>query len=237
MVGVGLPGGKSVNGTLQVEPGFDLDGGTIKVSLGSTLSLRGTPDRPVRLRNVRIEPHFHANVKAEYVVFDDCTFVKGPGNYDNAGNTTHWELSHCVLHQSNFHKFNRTDFGVHIERCAFVNCTVPPRRWSTANEKNPDMAKLAGAKWSAITECDFYHCEIGLPSLWMTRHCNFFDCRVTDKGEFAGKSDLTVELGLAGGDDHALIDAAKAGTSATDAGHVKYAAASAPFDNEIGLGK
>ena len=111
-------GGDWVGGSVRVDPGFYLQGGTLTASAGS-LQLNGTFKEPIVLKNVQIVCEYGAEIKSTYTVFDHCTFSKGGSFHWNGGYSAKWEMTDCYFTGSNFQSLSRMDYGIKLRKVHF----------------------------------------------------------------------------------------------------------------------
>jgi hypothetical protein len=221
-------GGTWSAGDVVAEPGFILVGGVITAS-GGSINFQGTPDNPVILKGVRIECEYTASIKAENTIFQGCIFWKAGAWYWNSGYSAKFELKGCVLDRCAFSSLARMDYGIKFEGCDFRECQLPERHWGFQNSERPsdDGAALARAEWSEIKDCGFYKCKVAPSAIWMTQRCDFSDCEVTNRDDFASKTDLPVEVGVSPA-GAAFIDELVKNTSHSGSGTVRYVRKAAP---------
>jgi hypothetical protein len=82
--------------TLHFGPGADVRGGTIPSGKTFHVDIAGTADNPVILRHITFDQDLGGGFKAQYAIFDDCTFHKTGAWYANGGFSSKWEFSNCV---------------------------------------------------------------------------------------------------------------------------------------------
>ncbi len=214
-------GGESITSHIDVHAGSHLDGGTIVVSQG-ILSFKGAPDRPVILRGVHIECEYTGEIKAQYTIFEDCTFTKTGSYRWDAGYSAKWDFADCLLLNSNFAALTRMNYGIKLVRCSMAHCTVPPRALTEAPED--DAAKRYREEWNQVEDCDFYGCELSVSALWMTRSCNLYLSQVIEPATFFSKSDLDVQL-AAPPEEADVIQDAISKTDGRGTGKLRYSLA------------
>lgn len=215
-------------GKVTAAAGFILEGGTIHVARGE-LQLSGQPDRPVILRKVAISSELGCTVRARHVVFEDCTFSKGGRTFSANGFSSKWAFEDCLLRNSNFAVLKRTDFGLQIRRCSFVDCSLPPRALiDKSGDAEVDAAEIVKLDQNEVASCDFYRCRVAASATWYMRSCNLYDCSVSQPATAAVKTDLAVTIGVGPGDEGTAATL-KSKTTVTGSGKIGYAAASSPF--------
>lgn len=214
-------GGKSFAGNLTVQPGFHLTGGVLRASAGSIV-FKGTADRPIVLSGVRIQCEYNLTIKAEHTVFDACTFEKAGWYCSPSGSNSKWAFTDCVLDRCEFPYFGRMDYGLKLSRCDFLQCHFPERHWGYQNIEKPsdDGASLVRSEWSDITNCSFFNCRVAPSVVWVTKGCDFSDCQVTGKDEFASRTSLDVAFGVPAGDPFAALLASD--TTHSGEGTIRY---------------
>lgn len=218
-------GGNWLAANVTVEPGFVLNGGTIRVSGGSH-SFKGTAEKPCILRDLKIECEYTGTVSAEYTIFEDCTLAKGGSYHWNDGYSSKWALQDCLLFRSSFADLSRMDYGIKVLRCDLYRSKLSGRDWGYLKTEtiNDDGAQRSRGDWSRVDECNLYNCDLSVSSVWMVQKCNLFGCRVVDPATFLSKTNLQVELGLRP-PEKSLLDDLSAKTSDGGSGRVSYSRA------------
>jgi TolB-like protein len=181
------------NVTLRIGPGTDVRGGSIS-GLGSLhYDLAGTADRPVILRHVEFQQTWGGNFKAQYAIFDDCTFRKTGAWYDKAGFTAKWTCEHCVFRGGDpFKKITHADYGIKFTDCAFVGVTLPEIVVPTPKDKPRDDRVALRADWRLIDHCRFDACTVPQTVFWCATASNYDRCRFPPGRPF--ESDTPTEI-------------------------------------------
>lgn len=216
-------GGQWIGANVTAEPGFMLSGGVIRAS-GGTVTFKGTAEKPVVLKGVRIECEYTATIKAEHTIFVGCTFTKAGNWFWNDGYSSKWEFANCLLLDSHFERLTRMDFGIKWMGCTFCDCRWPRRNWGYRKEEGPEESGSVRSEWSNMRDCDFYQCELSVSAIWPTENCNFIACRVGENDDFTSKANFPVVLGLAA-NDRLLVELG-AKTAHLGTGKITYARAS-----------
>ena len=86
--------------SLRIGSGADVRGGTILANKFLHIEITGTPEKPAILRHVEFQQELGGSFKAEYAIFDDCTFHKAGSWYSKSGYSSKWEFDKCILRGS-----------------------------------------------------------------------------------------------------------------------------------------
>jgi tetratricopeptide (TPR) repeat protein len=190
--GYTIEGTATLNGkSITVKSGFVLDGGTIDLDEG-TMDLQGTSDRPIIFRNVHVVVELGGALKANFAVFEDCTFSKGGGWY--SWYSSKWMFTDCLLRRSNFVALTGVDFGVQIKGCAVLECKLPQR--PLCGDPPGDAAAAYNDGWNAVEENGFVKCEVAPSFTWMTKRCYFSQCTVKGWDNYNSTTDLQVLMSV-----------------------------------------
>jgi len=183
--------------TIAVAPGFVLNGGSIFVGVGSTLELHGTAEHPVIFRKVNLSADLNGAVKAQFAIFEDCTFAKGGGWF--AYYNSKWIFSDCLLIRSNWKGLSGMDYGLRVTGCIFDQCKLPPRY--VGDDKIEDKARKYRDQWNQVDHNFFDHCDIAPSFAWCTNLCAFADCNVTGWDTYRSVNELRVNMAVQSGTD------------------------------------
>jgi hypothetical protein len=176
--------------TIAVAPGFVLNGGSIFVGGGSTLELHGTAERPVIFRKVKLSADLNGSVKAQFAIFEDCTFSKGGAWF--AYYNSKWIFSDCLLIRSNWKALSGMDYGLRVTGCIFDQCKLPQRY--IGDDKVEDKARKYRDNWNQVDHNFFDHCDIAPSFAWCTNLCAFADCTVTGWDTYRSVNELRVNM-------------------------------------------
>lgn len=210
--------GESKRADITVAPGTVISDGTIRVSNGH-LRLQGAANRPIVLKNVRIECTHHGVLHANNVIFIDCTFSKTGNRFMVSGFSSKWELTDSLLVRSNFNSLNQRNYGIKLQRCTFVQCDLPDR--SMTEDATKDNTGLFRHGWNTITDCQFYDSTLHPSLLWANGQSAFIDCRFGGESTYASTQPLRVQL-FTVADNSGFAAEAVARTVAKGAGNVEY---------------
>lgn len=184
-------GGESKQADITVAPGAVISDGTIRVSNGH-LRLQGAANQPIVLKRVRIECDHRGMLHANNVVFIDCTFSKSGNRYFTNGFSSKWEVTDCLLVQSNFNSLNQRNYGIKFQRCTFVQCDLPDR--SMTDDATKDNTGLFRHGWNTIADCQFYDSTLHPSLLWANGQSAFIDCHFAGESTFASTHPLRVQF-------------------------------------------
>jgi hypothetical protein len=178
---------------ITVRPGTVIEGpGNISVADGQ-LHFAGTPHKPIVVRGVHFTSiDLNAGFNAEWTLFEDCTFSKGGAWFWNGGYTTKWNFTDCMFHRSTFSSLSRGDYGVRMARLTFVECNLPAR--PLCSDPVDDAARRYNDDQNAVTDCDFFRCQLPPSFLWMTKKANLQLCKITSNDLFNSTKDLPVTM-------------------------------------------
>jgi hypothetical protein len=179
-------------GIVAVAPGFVLTGGSIFLDGGSVLELHGTAERPVVFRKVKIAADLNGKIKAQFALFEDCTFSKGGAWF--AYYNSRWIFSDCLVVRSNWKGLSGMDYGLQLSGCTFYDCKFPPRL--VGDDKVEDKARKYRDDWNRVENNVFMHCEIAPSFAWCTNQCLFAGCRVTGWDSYRSASELRVNISV-----------------------------------------
>ena len=177
---------------IAVAPGFVLNGGSIFVGGGSTLELHGTAERPVIFRKVHLSADLNGAVKAQFAIFEDCTFAKGGAWF--AYYNSKWIFSDCLVIRSNWKGLSGMDYGLQVTGCVFDQCNLPARH--VGDDKVEDKARKYRDNWNQVDHNFFDHCEIEPSFAWCTNQCAFASCSVTGWDTYRSVNELRVNLAV-----------------------------------------
>jgi hypothetical protein len=210
-------------GIVAVAPGFVLTGGSIFLDSGSVLELHGTAERPVVFRKVKIAADLNGKLKAQFALFEDCTFSKG-GAWFSYYNSK-WILSDCLLVRSNWKGLSGMDYGLQLSGCTFDDCKFPPRL--VGDDKVEDKARKYRDDWNRVENNVFIHCEITPSFAWCTNQCLFSGCHVTGWDSYRSVSELRVNMSVLSAADR-LPELLQQRTQDEAMGAVRFVKAPAP---------
>jgi hypothetical protein len=176
--------------TIAVAPGFVLNGGSIFIGGGSTLELHGTAERPVIFRKVHLSADLNGAVKAQFAIFEDCTFAKGGAWF--AYYNSKWIFSDCLVIRSNWKGLSGMDYGLRVTECVFDQCKLPARH--VGDDKVEDKARKYRDDWNQVDHNLFDHCEIEPSFAWCTNQCAFAGCSVTGWDSYRSVNELRVNM-------------------------------------------
>jgi hypothetical protein len=135
--------------TITLSPGVDIESGKIELGNRGTLLIQGTKTAPVILRNVSILQELGGSVKADFAVFDHCSFWKSGGWF--ASYSSKWEMTSCLLYQCFFPRLTAVDYGFKFNRCTFVSMKFP-EIGSRRSKVHPfDHMKALRQEWRTAT--------------------------------------------------------------------------------------
>ena len=171
---------KKSGGNVTVAPGLVVENGRIFVRRGS-ITMKGTPDRPVIFRNVNFTADLHGRVTGEHVIFEDCTFSKG-GAWSVKRFSSKWVFSNCIFLRSSFHDLGEKKYGIRITDSSFVRCKLPSRMVPYRHE------------WNQVERCYFLECSVAPSFVWCTNRCDFLACRAVGTNSYNRSPDLAIHI-------------------------------------------
>ena len=216
--------------TVAVAPGFVLTGGNIVIAGGSTLELHGTAERPVVFRKVKIGADLNGKLKAQFALFEDCTFMKeGPwfGYYSSK-----WIFSDCLLIRSNWKALTGTDYGLQLSGCMLYQCKLPPRL--VGDDKVEDKARKYRDEWNHVENNLFAQCEIAPSFTWCTNQCMFAGCHVIGWDSYRSVNELRVNMSVPANGADRFYELLQLRTQDDSTGVVRYVKTPAPPVSVVG---
>ena len=193
------------------------------------VDIAGTADNPVILRHMTFNQDWGGSFKAQYAIFDDCTFHKTGSWYAFAGLTSKWEFSNCVIHGGKpFPKITHVDYGIKFTNCSFSDATLPEIAVPTPKDKPLDYMNSLRKNWRLIDHCSFDGCTIPPTIFWCATASNYYKCEFATGPAFESDTPTDVVAFVT----NTIGDAPDKITQATPpkraALHIMYAAQ--PFD-------
>jgi hypothetical protein len=160
---------------ITLSPGVEMRGGTINLGRQGTLILQGTKNLPVVLRNVTVTQDLGGDLKAEFAVFDKCTFSKGGWWF--SAYSSKWEMQSCLLYQCTFPWLTVVDYGIKFRQCVFVSMNFPEVVQAPGpKDKNFDDMKALREDWRTIQGCKFIQCDIPPTLFWCSQSGDYINC-------------------------------------------------------------
>lgn len=211
-------GGAWKSAQIEIMPGFYLNNGEFWIENG-TVTLKGSPDRPVIFKGVTINCDYTGGLTASNAIFIDCHFKKSGGWHWNGGFSSKWQLSDCLVVGSGFDSLSQRDYGIKLERCTFVDVPFPDRLLT--DDASKDNTGLYHNPWNTIADCQFYQCQLPPSLLWANGKCALVDCTISGEANFASSKPLQSDLFIPK-DDVQFAPALKAATKDKGNGAVNY---------------
>lgn len=184
-------GGAWKTAKIEVAAGTVIEGGVLRASHGS-LIFKGTVEKPVVLRNVRLECDYTASVSASNTMFVDCTFRKSGSWHWKGGFSSKWHFTDCMLVRSNFAHLSRSDYGLRWQGTTFLACKFPQR--TLVSDVKKDAAREYRGHWNLIKECVFVECAMTPSLVWGCSDSAFVQCQVSGTSDFKSSKPLKVPL-------------------------------------------
>ena len=229
------PNNKWHKGAVNVGAGAFLEGGQIYLENGQ-LSLLGTAAEPVILKDVDLSALFGDGIQARFTIFFNCKFRK-VGGLAWPRYTSKWTFDNCTIVQSNFNSLAQVNYGLKLNSCVFLGCTMPKRILERKTFKDPNptetgIAALYQDEWNDVTRCHFVDCVLAPSFVWATKSCDFTNCKLDGIDAFVSTDSLAVKLHVLP-KDRAFLDQLKAATSLPSTGRITFENAPSPFTADL----
>jgi hypothetical protein len=209
-------GGPWKTAEIEVAPGTVIEGGTLRASHGK-LTFQGTAEKPVIIRNVRLECDYTAAIHATNTLFVDCTFMKTGSWHWNNGFSSKWIFTNCMLVKSNFAGMSRGDYGIQWQQTVFFRCKFPQRNLN--NKADKDATGEYKGHWNMMNECIFMESILPPSLVWGCDSPRLIDNEISEISEFYSAKPLKIAMSASPPE---FVKALRAATINKGSGMIEY---------------